>query len=178
MEQWKHVKIVSTASREVITFSDGTVSSGNSLIIPCICSVRTLALNFCGDSFSQISCFGRCNHVSWITGVGTRGLVDWAFLRQKFHPHNFAENVQSSVSRSRINEVKGSKIVCVAWDTIKGEHQLNALLLPQPRMPRSWVDATIGSSTGNSHSGWREIPNALPVIHWVRWGFADVTNRV
>ena len=62
--------------RVVITFSDGTVSSANSLINLCICSVCNVALNFCGDSFSQINCFGRCNHVSLITGVGTRGLVD------------------------------------------------------------------------------------------------------
>ena len=48
------LKIVSTASREVITFSDDTASSGNSLIILCICSVRNVALNFCGDSFYQI----------------------------------------------------------------------------------------------------------------------------
>jgi len=36
---------------------------------------------------------------------------------------------------------------------------------------RSWVRATIGSSTANSQSGWREIRNALPVINWDRWGF-------
>ena len=70
------VKIVSTASREVITFSDGTVSFGNSLIILCVCSVCNVALNFCGDSFSQINCFGRRNHVSLITDVGIRSLVD------------------------------------------------------------------------------------------------------
>ena len=66
-----------TISREVITFSDGTVSSisANSLIILCVCSVCNVALNFCGDSFSQINCFGRCNNVLLITGVGTGGLV-------------------------------------------------------------------------------------------------------
>ena len=63
------VEIVSTASREVITFSDGTVSSRNSLIILCMCSVCSVALNFCGDSFSQINCFGRCNNVSLINGA-------------------------------------------------------------------------------------------------------------
>ena len=54
-----------TISREVITFSDGRVSSisANSLIILCVCSVCNVALNFCGDSFSQINCFGRCNNV-------------------------------------------------------------------------------------------------------------------
>ena len=65
-------RIVATASREVVTFSDGTVSSGNFLVILCIWSVRNEALNFCGDSFSQINCFGRCNNVSLLTGVGTK----------------------------------------------------------------------------------------------------------
>ena len=60
----------------MITFSDATVSSGNSLIILCICSVRNVALNFCGDSFSEINCFGRCNNVSLITDVGIRVSVD------------------------------------------------------------------------------------------------------
>ena len=63
------VKIVSTASKEVITFSDGTVSSRNWLIILCVCSVCNVALNFCGDSFSQINCFGKCNNVSLIIGA-------------------------------------------------------------------------------------------------------------
>ena len=65
------VKIASTASRdlEVLTFSDGTVSLRNSLIIFCICSVCNVALNFCGDSFSQINCFRRCNNVSLIIGA-------------------------------------------------------------------------------------------------------------
>ena len=53
------VKIFSMASREVITFSDGTMSSRNLLIILCTCSVCIVALNFFGDSFSQINCFGR-----------------------------------------------------------------------------------------------------------------------
>ena len=34
-----------TISREVITFSDGTVSSANSFIILCVCSVCNVALN-------------------------------------------------------------------------------------------------------------------------------------
>ena len=63
------VKIVSTASREVTTFSDSTVSSRNSLIILCMCSVCNVALIFCGDSFSQINCFGRCNNVLLIIGA-------------------------------------------------------------------------------------------------------------
>ena len=63
------VKIFSMASREVITFSDGTVSSRNSLIILCTCSVCHVDLNFCAQSFSQINCFGRCNNVLLITGT-------------------------------------------------------------------------------------------------------------
>ena len=59
------------ASREVITFSDGKVSSRNSLIIIilCMCSVCNVAQNFCGDSFSPVNCFGRCNNVSLIVGA-------------------------------------------------------------------------------------------------------------
>ena len=63
------MKIVSTASREVITFSDDTVSSRNSLIILCICSVCNMALNFCGHLFSQINCFATCNNVLLIIGA-------------------------------------------------------------------------------------------------------------
>ena len=37
--------------------------------------VCNAALNFCGDSFSHINCFGRCINVMLITGVGTGGLV-------------------------------------------------------------------------------------------------------
>ena len=63
------VKIASTASRELLTFSDGTVSSRNSLIVLCICSVCNLALNFYGNSFSQINSFGTCNNALLIIGV-------------------------------------------------------------------------------------------------------------
>ena len=61
------LKIVYTASREVITF--GTMSSRNSLIVLCMCSVCSVALNFCGDSFSHRNCFGRCSNVSLIIGA-------------------------------------------------------------------------------------------------------------
>ena len=57
------------ASREVITFSEGTESSRNLLIILCTCSVCHMALNFCAESFSQINCFGRCNNVLLISGA-------------------------------------------------------------------------------------------------------------
>ena len=39
------------------------------------CSVCNVALTFCGDSFSQINCFGRCNHVSLVLGANGFWLI-------------------------------------------------------------------------------------------------------
>ena len=69
------MKIVSTAPREVITFSDDTVSSRNSFIILCICSVCNMALDFCGDLFSQINCFATCNNVLLKIGAARFWLI-------------------------------------------------------------------------------------------------------
>ena len=81
------VKIASTPSREVLTFSRGTSSSRNSLIILCTCSVCNVALNFFLDLFSQINCFGRCNNVSLITGATRFWLTECVDIKPCYNVH-------------------------------------------------------------------------------------------